>query len=92
MSAVPPELARAEAQRLVREALDHIQEAQNELAHACAALSALVGGVPVWKATGKLYDSVHALWYRVDGFRTGGRYKLDGVNLEALARRLTKPA
>ncbi len=88
MSAVTSEVAQAEAQRRVQEALNHLQAAQDQLAHACAALSALQGGVPVWKATSKLYDSVHSLWYRVENFRLGGRYRLDGTNLQALERRL----
>lgn len=82
-----PGQLRAEAQLRVQKALDHIQQAQNELGSACAELSALVGGIPVWKATGTLYDRVRALWYRVESFRARGRFQLDSINVEALERR-----
>lgn len=85
-----PEQLRAEAQLRVLRALEKIQEAQNQLGQACAELSALQGGVPVWKATSKLYDRVHALWYRVERFRQQGRYRLDSVNVQALERRKEK--
>jgi hypothetical protein len=78
---------RAEARLRIERALANIQEAQNQLGNACAELSALEGGVPVWKATSKLYDSAHALWYRVERFRQQGRYRLDSINVQALERR-----
>lgn len=81
------EQLRAEATLRVRKALAHIQQAQNELGAACAELSSLNYGVPVWKATSSLYDKVHALWYRVENFRQAGRYKLDSLNVEAMQRR-----
>ncbi len=81
-------LLQAEARARVQKALDHIEAAQGELCSACQELSALVGGIPSWKAASTLYDRVKALWYRVEGFRTGGRYTLDSVNAEAFLRRL----
>lgn len=82
-----PDELRATAIASVRKALDHLQRAQDELGAACAELSRLNGGVPVWKAASKLYDAVHALWYRVDSFRAGGRFELDSINVEALQKR-----
>jgi len=82
------EQIRAEAQFRVREAMLHIENAQNELAAACRGLSAITGGVPVWKKCNKLHDRVHAFWHRVQTFSFGTRYGLDGVNVEALARAL----
>jgi hypothetical protein len=81
-------LARAEAARRVQEALDRIQRAQAELERAAAALSNLEGGVVVWRLLGKLHDRVHAAWYRVEEFRKGGRFELDGIGVDALAKRL----
>lgn len=72
------------AEARVYKALDHIQQAQNDIASACAELSALVGGIPVWKATSKMHGQVRELWYRVERFRDTGRYKLDSLNVEAL--------
>jgi len=71
----------------VQLALERIERAQNELGAACSELSSLLGGVPVWNATGKLCDKVKALWYRVEHFRRGGRFKLDSLSAEAEARR-----
>lgn len=88
MSGPSPEQVRAEADARVRRALVLIERAQNDLASACGELSALVGGIPVWNACGKLTDRVRAYWYRVDRFRSGGRFKLDDIHTEALARRL----
>jgi hypothetical protein len=78
----------AEAQLRVRRALDHIQRAQEEIGRASAELSSLIGGIPVWKAAGKLYDQVHRFWYRVEAFRQAGRFTLDDVSSAALAKRL----
>lgn len=83
----PEDLKRAARERVQR-AMTLIERAQNDLGAACAELSALEGGIPVWTACHKLTDKVHAFWYRVERFRNGGRYKLDGTNVEALQRRL----
>jgi len=84
---VTPEQLRAAAQARVLNALERIERAQGELASACADLSSLVGGIPVWRATSKLHDRVKALWHRVENFRRLGRFQLDSVNVEALERR-----
>jgi hypothetical protein len=84
--------ARAEANRRVRKALDHIQEAQNHLGRAQAELSALEHGAVVWKAAGALYDRVHAFWHRVEAFRQKGRFRLDSIARESLAKRLSEEA
>ena len=83
---------RAAAEERVRRAMALVERAQNDLASACGELSALVGGIPVWKACHKLTDRVHAFWYRVQRFQQGGKFKLDRVNVEALERRLSAAA
>jgi hypothetical protein len=83
-----PAVVRTEAERRVRKALDHIQQAQLELGRASAELASLERGAVVWRLIGKLYDRVHAAWYRVEEFRKQGRFTLDGIALEALAKRL----
>ena len=92
MNALTQEQLRAEAVLRVRRALAKVETAQNALNEACAELSALEGGIPVWTACHKLADKVHAFWYRVDRFRSGGKFKLDGTNVEALERRLAAEA
>lgn len=88
MPDLDPAVVRAEAEARVRRALDHIQQAQLELGRASAELASLEGGVVVWRLVGKAYDRVHAAWYRVESFRKGGRFKLDGSATEALAKRI----
>lgn len=51
------------AMERVREALMHIQNAQDELNRACSQLSCLRFGQPQWRKTAKLADRVHAYWY-----------------------------
>jgi hypothetical protein len=85
-----PAVVRAEAEPRVRRALDHIQRAQLELGRASAELASLEGGVVVWRLVGKLYDRVHSAWYRVEAFRKAGRFRLDGIANEALARRMAQ--
>lgn len=53
------------AKERVRRALAHIQNAQAELGRAHSELSTLRGGFAEYRKAGKLYDAVHALWYRV---------------------------
>lgn len=84
---LPKETLDAEARARIGRALRHIENAQGELSHACAELSALVGAIPHWRTTGKLYDRVKACWYKLDGFRWSGRYRLDDTNVEALTQR-----
>lgn len=86
-AAVTAEVLRAEARLRADRACELIERAQNDLARACAELSSLCGGVPVWKATSKMHDRVKSLWYRVDGFRYGRNYRLDDTNVAALKAR-----
>lgn len=81
---------RAEAEFRLRRAMQHIQQAQNELTIACGDLSAITHGAAVWSACIKLTDKVHAFWYRVQDFSYTKRYGLDSVNIEALAQALAK--
>lgn len=80
----------AAAQAKVARALALIERAQNDLGSACAELSALTGGVPVWRACHKLTDQVHKFWYRVHHWRGGGKFSLDSTNIDALARAIAK--
>lgn len=84
---LPADRLRAESELRVRRALARIQRAQLELNAARSDLSALCGGVQVWKATGNLEIKVRALWYRVEGFRQKGRYRLDDTNIEEIISR-----
>lgn len=66
----------------VARALDHIQQAQNLLARACAELSPITnGGMVLWKRTSRQHDQVKALWYALDAVREdprrAGRLGLD---------------
>lgn len=81
------ERMRVESYAKVSQALKLIEQAQNDLNSACAALSTLVGGVPVWRATSKMSDKVRDLWYRVDRFRNGRRYYLDNLTVGAMLAR-----
>ena len=82
-----PERSRAEAAARIRCALELIENAQSQLSEACVKLSTVVGGVPVWRATDKLTDKVRSHWYRVDGFKQGGKFRLDDMTIEAIERR-----
>lgn len=83
---------RAAAEARVRQAMRHIENAQNELRTACEMLSPITHGAALYTACGKLTDKVHAFWYRVQNFSYGRRYGLDSVNVEALAQRLAAHA
>lgn len=85
MAAVTPAERTAEARRRLNKALNHIESAQNQMAHACAELSTLVGVIPVWRASSNYHDSIKALWYRTDTLRVLGKYKLDDTHVEVLA-------
>ena len=84
---IPKAQLDAEARARIDRALRHVENAQGELSHACAELSALVGAIPHWRAASKLHYRVKAFWYKLDGFRWSGRYRLDDTNVEALTRR-----
>jgi hypothetical protein len=61
----------------VHRALDRIQEAQNELGRACEQLSAIRFGHPTQLRVRKLYDRVHAEWYRTRNLLEDPRIELD---------------
>lgn len=84
------EQIRAEAIAKVARALACIQRAQNELDGACEALSPLFGGRQMHKQVAALRERVHLLWYKVEGFRGGGRYTLDDSNIQALGKRIAE--
>lgn len=83
-----PEQLKAAAKMRVDRALMLIEQAQGNLASACAELSALEGGVTVWRMCHKMTDSVHKFWYRVNNFRQAGKYRLDSLHIEGLRRRI----
>lgn len=82
------EQIKAATQARIRQALAAIQSAQDQLSTACQMLSALEYGNPTYQKASKLYDSVHAFWYKVDGLQHHPKVRLDRTNIEALARRL----
>lgn len=88
-----PERIRAETDLRIRRALAKIQQAQYELNDACSELSAICGGIPVWKATARTSDAVRSLWYRVDALRTKARHqkqlrvRLDDTNIAGIIAR-----
>ena len=71
-----PNTLRAEGKRLT--ALDRIDRAQRELGYAMEALSPVIGAMPEWEKAGALYDSVKALWHRVNRL-TGCRLDSEDV-------------
>lgn len=88
MAELDPAVVRAEAERRIRKALDHVQQAQAELGRACEELSNIEPEPAARRLLGQLYDRVHAAWYRVEAFRKAGRFDLDGIARESLAKRL----
>lgn len=80
-----PEEKKAEVAVRVQRALGHIQNAQTELGRAAAELSCFLRGAPEWKRASKLYEMVHAFWYRVRD--RADRYQLDGITEQAIERR-----
>lgn len=90
---LPPERLRAETDLRIRRALAKIQQAQYDLNDACSELSAICGGIPVWKATSRMSDAVRALWYRVDALRTKARHqskqriRIDDTNIAGIIAR-----
>jgi len=85
--AVDPKTLQAESLARVALAMEAVQRAQDELGTACANLSALCYGYKLQTETSKLYDKVRAHWYRLQDFRSSGRYVLDDTNIEALLER-----
>ncbi len=88
MADLDPALVRAEAERKVRAALDHIEAAQNLIERACQELCPVIGALPAWTRIGKLRDRVNAEWHRLYEVRPRGGYGLDEDGRRALARRL----
>jgi hypothetical protein len=69
----------------VAKALEHIERAQNELAAACAELSAITGGaISFWRKSSKLSHTCRSLWYALEGYPRF-RWKLDGMHAEEAA-------
>lgn len=65
---MPDPLSLREAGSLrVRAAMDHVQTAQRELSRAMADLSSVRGYVSDGDRLRRLYDRVHAEWYRLNG-------------------------
>jgi transposase InsO family protein len=60
------------------------ERAQRLLGEALAELSPIVGGMVEWKRLGKLYEALHAQWYRLERLRANPRLKLDGCAAQAL--------
>lgn len=82
----------AEAKRRLLKAMEHVEVAQGELTSACAELSCLIGAIPQWRVSSKLYERVRKFWYRLDAFRAGGKYKLDGLHSEIIEKQLAQTA
>jgi hypothetical protein len=61
----------------VHVALKKIEAAQGLLGQACAALSPICYGHPAQLRVGKLYNKVHAEWYRVKRLLDDPRLALD---------------
>jgi hypothetical protein len=68
---------RAVALARVQVAMRKIETAQGLLGEACAALSPVCYGNPAQVRVGKLYDRVHAEWYRVRKLLDDPRIELD---------------
>jgi hypothetical protein len=68
---------RAQAKLRIERALAQIQEAQYCLDRAAAELSSLCYGHPAQKRVSKLYDRVHAEWYRTAELRNDRRVVVD---------------
>ncbi len=85
------ELLDAEAKRRVRVALRQIEEAQNLLGQACSTLSSLCYAHSQQLATSKLYDRVHAHWYKVQGaLEFNNKVCLDSLNKDSFLRECAK--
>lgn len=74
MSATPIRMTREEAaERRLASALRDIEDAQNRLAHACAAMSSLYGVAPVSNAVLRLHAQVKRAWYQLHERREKAR-------------------
>ena len=71
------------ARARVRRALDEIQEAQNALGRALEQLSPITGGaLPTYSKGHKLYDQIHAYWYKVKALAEQPRADKLGLDRE----------
>lgn len=73
-----PSSAEPEVELRVEDALKKIERAQNDLAAACADLSAIIGAVPLWKRASSLSDACHKFWWSLRN-RDRRRWRLDGM-------------
>jgi hypothetical protein len=67
----------AAAKVRVQRALRHIQAAQDHLGQASAELGAVRFGAPTQRSLMRIYDKVHAEWYRVQKLLDNFRIELD---------------
>lgn len=65
-----------------------VQHAQDALGTACSMLSALQYGNPTYQKGHKLYDQVHAFWYKIDDLYHNPKVRLDPLNIEAIEKQL----
>jgi hypothetical protein len=87
-----PEQIRADAERRVRAALDHVERSERELEAACQVLSPVIGALPDWERIGKLSIRVHAAWTHLHEVKPRAGYRLDDAGIRALAKRLSEEA
>jgi hypothetical protein len=71
------QLRHALAQARVRRAMILVEDAQRRLGMAMSELSTLQYGAPAHGRVGKLYDRVHAEWYRLQNLFGDDRILLD---------------
>jgi hypothetical protein len=80
----------------VAKALRLIEDAQGLIGDACRVLSSLQYAAPQWRATSKLYDKVHAHWYRVRNTLELGpsarRVRLDPMSAATMLAQLGAPS
>jgi hypothetical protein len=88
MAELDPAVVRAEAERKVRAALDHVEAAQRELERATQELCPIIGALPAWRRLGALTDRVHNEWRRLRYEQPKRGYSLDEDGRRALEKRL----
>jgi len=92
VAAIPPATLQALATARIDAAMAHVQRAQDELLDACNQLSALCYGASAYKRCGAVRDHVHKLWYVIQAFKQGRKYRLDDTNVYAYAQRQLRTA
>jgi hypothetical protein len=70
----------------VERAMELAERAQHLLGEALAELSPIIGGMVEWKRLSRLYDGLHAQWYRLERLRANTKLELDGCAAQALKR------